>query len=161
MPPEGTDAQRMLGQRYWEDVQENDAAAPVDFPLSLYRLVMMAGAVRDFSSIHHNEEIARWHGAPNVFANNTAVFIMWERALRDYIGLAGTITQVRGLRMRSFNLVGDCVTVKASVTRKWLDEDDAEQGHVELSIQTESSSGDITVGPGHAIVTLPRRPPGT
>jgi acyl dehydratase len=160
MRADGADAQPMLEQRYWDDAQENDAAAPVDFPLSLYRLVMMAGAVRDFSSIHHNEEIARWHGAPNVFANNTAVLVMWERALRDYIGLAGTIRQVRGLRMRSFNLVGDCVTVRARVTRKWLDDDAAEQGYLELSIQTESSSGDITVGPGHAIVTLPRRPPG-
>jgi acyl dehydratase len=155
MPPDGTDA-----QRYWEDAQENDAAAPVDFPLSLYRLVMIAGAVRDFSSIHHNEEIARRHGAPNVFANNTALLVMWERALRDYIGLAGAITQVRGLRMRSFNLVGDCMTVRARVTGKWLDDDAAEKGYLELSIQTENSSGDITVGPGQAIVTLPRRPPG-
>jgi acyl dehydratase len=160
MPPDGTDTQRTGEQRYWEDVPENDAAAQVDFPLSLYRLVMMAGAVRDFSSIHHNEEIARWHGAPNVFANNTAVFVMWERALRDYIGLAGTIIQVRGLRMRFFNLVGDCVTVKARVTGKWLEDDAAEKGYLELSIQTESSSGEITVGPGHAIVTLPRRPAG-
>jgi acyl dehydratase len=159
MTTAGTDTQRTQQQRYWEAVQETDTPAPVDFPLSLTRLVMIAGAVRDFSSIHHNEEIARWHGAPNVFANNTALLIMWERALRDFIGPAGTITQVRGLRVRSFNLVGDCVTVKARVTGKWLDDAVADRGYLEFSIQTESSSGDITVGPGHAIVTLPRRPP--
>jgi hypothetical protein len=43
-------------QRYWDDVEEGADVPPVAFPLSVYRLVVEAGANRDFNSIHHNSE---------------------------------------------------------------------------------------------------------
>jgi hypothetical protein len=143
-------------QLCWEDVEENDAIEPVEFPLPVYRLIMFAGGMRDFNSLHHNPDVARQRGAPDMFVNNTALFVMWERAIRNYIGLAGTITNVRGFRMGTFNTVGETLKVSGHVTRKWQDAESPGKGSVELSVQTDSSKG-VTVGPGTIVVTLPCR----
>ena|SRR5690606_2300481 len=76
-------------ERYWEDVQEGDELPSLQFPLSVYRLVMAASANQDFNSIHHNSEYAKKTGAPDMYANNIFLQGMWERTVREYIGNAG------------------------------------------------------------------------
>ena len=140
-------------QRHWEDVQEGDELPPVAFPLSVYRLVVEAGANRDFNSIHHNSEFARASGAPEMYANTGFLLGMWERALREFIGLNGTIRRIAGFRMKKFNTVGETVTVRGRVVRKWLEDGDAR-----LEIEMWSELGDdVTVGPGTVTVALPAR----
>ena len=138
--------------RHWEDVAVGDALSPISFPLSLYRLVVVAGANRDFNSIHHNSEYARGTGAADAYANTLFLQGMWERAVREYIGDGGTIRAIRGFRMRSFSLVGDTAVVEGEVTRAWLEDDD---GLVELTLRTRCSTG-VTVGPGTVVATMPR-----
>ena len=140
------------GQRHWEDVAVGDALIPISFPLSLYRLVVVAGANRDFNSIHHNSEYARATGAADAYANTLFLQGMWERAVREFIGDGGTIRALRGFRMRSFNLVGDTAVVEGEVTGHWLEDDD---GLVELTLRTRCSTG-VTVGPGTVVATMPR-----
>ncbi len=94
-------------QRYWEDISAGDEVPPVQFPLSVYRLVMEAGANRDFNSIHHNSEYARQTSAPEMYANTIFLQGMWERTVREFIGLAGTIKSLAGFRMKIFNTAGD------------------------------------------------------
>lgn len=139
--------------RYFEDVAVGDPLPPVAFPLSVYRLVMAAGANRDLNSIHHNTEAAQASGAPEMYANTFMLLGMWERAVREYIGLGGTIRAFRGFRMKRFNVVGDTTVVRGEVAAAEL-RDGA--GIVELSVWCENSSG-ITVGPGTVEVELPRR----
>jgi hypothetical protein len=143
-------------QRYWEDVHEGDTLPPLEFPLSLTRVVVIAGGVRDFTPIHHNSSIARKHGAADIFLDNTTLFAMWERAVRGYIGLGGTIRSVRGFRIVQFNTVGNTPTVRGWVTRKWQDPRSAPNGTIALRLQTETSNG-LTVGPGTVEATLPCR----
>lgn len=57
-------------QRHWQDVVEGEALEALEFPLNVYRLVMAAGANRDFNSIHHNSDYARSTGAPDMYANS-------------------------------------------------------------------------------------------
>lgn len=140
-------------QRYWEDVAEGDTVPAVDFPISVYRLVMEAGANRDFNSIHHNTEYARETGAPEMYANNIFLQGMWERTVREYIGLAGTFKSLKGFRMKVFNTVDDTVVTKGVVKSKWQED---EENLVALEIWSENSQG-ISVGPGEVVVTLPRR----
>ena len=140
-------------QRHWEDVVEGEALDPLSFPLSVYRLVMAAGANRDFNSIHHNSELARASGAPDMYANSLFLQGMWERAVRRYIGLSGVIRRQSGFQMRIFNTVGDTVVVKGRVERKWREGD---AGFVELSVWSENSKG-VSVGPGRIVATLPLR----
>ena len=140
-------------QRYWEDVETGAEVPPVAFPLSVYRLVVEAGANRDFNSIHHNSEWARGTGAPDMYANVVFLQGMWERCVREFIGAGGTIRQISGFRMGSFNTVGDVVTVKGEVARVWQDGD---AGLAELRMSSRNRHG-VSVGPGTVTVRLPKR----
>jgi acyl dehydratase len=140
-------------QRYWEDVDEGDEVPPVEFPLTVYRLVVEAGANRDFNSIHHNSELARATGAPEMYANTGFLLGMWERTVREFIGLEGTIRRIAGFRMGRFNTVGQTVVVRGTVKRKWREGGDA---LVELELRSEAG-GETTVGPGTVTAALPAR----
>ena len=142
-----------MTQRVWEDAREGDELGPLHFPLSTYRLVVAAGANRDFNSIHHNSEYARASGAPDMYANTMFLQGMWERAVRDYIGLAGTIRRLSGFRMKILNTVGETVVVRGRVLRCWRD---GGEGLVECEIWSENSRG-VSVGPGRVTATLPMR----
>ena len=142
-----------MTQRHWEDVESGEALAPIAFPLTIYRLVMAAGANRDFNAIHHNSAYAKASGAPDMYVNTLFLQGMWERCVRDYIGLAGVIRNMRGFRMRKFNPVGTTPVVSGQVKRKWV-EDGA--GLVEIEIRTVNG-GEVTVGPGTMVATLPMR----
>lgn len=140
-----------VAQRHIEDVRIGDGLAPVEFPITVYRLVMAAGANRDFNSIHHNTEYARSTGAREMYANTSFLLGMWERVVRDYIGPAGTIRGITGFRMRAFNHAGDTTTVAGEVTGV-----DERSGTVTLRLWSADSTG-ITVGPGQVVAGLPRR----
>jgi acyl dehydratase len=140
-------------QRSWEDLTVGQPVPAVRFPLSVYRLVVAAGANRDFNSIHHNSEWARGTGAPDMYANVVFLQGMWERCVREFIGAGGTIRQISGFRMGSFNTVGDVVTVKGEVARVWQDGD---AGLAELRMSSQNRHG-ISVGPGTVMVRLPKR----
>ena len=112
-------------QRYWEDVTEGEVLPTLKFPLTVYRLVMSAGATRDYNAIHHNSEFAKKSGAPDMYANGVLLQAMWERSVREFIGLAGVIRALRGFRMKIFNTVGDTVVVNGKVKRKWREGRDA------------------------------------
>lgn len=142
-----------MSTRCWEQVIEGETLLPMTFPLTVFRLVLAAGGMRDFNPIHHNSEFARSTGAPDMYANTTFLLGMWERLIRSYIGSGGTICSMKGFRMGSFNTVGDTVTVLATVERKW---EQAGVGYAALRIWSESSKG-VSVGPGIATVTLARQ----
>ena len=140
-------------QRHWDDVVEGEALESIRFPLTVYRLVMAAGANRDFNSIHHNSEVAQATGAPEMYANNFLLQGMWERTVRQYLGEAGVIRRLAGFQMRIFNTVGDTVVVNGRVERKWREDD---VGFVEFAMWSENTKG-VSVGPGRIVATLPLR----
>ena len=143
----------MSGQRYFEDVTVGQEIPAVAFPLTVYRLVMAAGGNRDFNSIHHNGEYARSTGTKDMYASTAFLLGTWERAVREWIGTAGTIRSIRGFRMRSFNYVGDTARVLGRVVGA---ERQDGAGVVTLELRSENSAG-VTVGPGRVEVTLPVR----
>lgn len=140
-----------MSQRNWNDIAEGEALAPLSFPLTVYRLVMAAGATRDFNAIHHNSDYARASGAPDMYANTMLLMGMWERCVRDYIGNAGVIRKIAGFRMKRFNPVGTTPVVTGRVKRKWMEDG---VGLAEIEIET-SVDGGVTVGPGTLLVSLP------
>ena len=140
-------------QRYFEDVKEGDEIPPVLFPMTVYRLVVEAGANRDFNQFHHNTPVSQQRGAPDMFANNVFVQGMWERAVREYIGLQGRFKQTGPFRMNIFNTVGELVVTRGTVKRTWQE---GGENLVELQVYCQHSKG-ISVGPGPVIVSLPSR----
>lgn len=149
-PAERTDWDRPC---WWDDLTVGQPVPAVAFPLSVYRLVMAAGATRDFNSIHHNTQWARRTGAPEMYANVVFLQGMWERCVRQFIGVGGRIRQFSGFRMGSFNTVGDIVTVQGEVTQLWLQDG---IGLAKLRLWSQNRHG-ISVGPGTVTVSLPRR----
>lgn len=134
------------------DVVVGKELAPVEFPLTVYRLVMAAGANRDFNSIHHNSEYAKASGASEMYANTSFLLGAWERTIRDFIGLRGTIRSIKGFRMKKFNPVGTTMTVRGYV----LAISEGEQENiVEISVWCENG-GETTVGPGIVTVSIPK-----
>ncbi|MGH6633096.1 MAG: hypothetical protein ACREB0_07035, partial [Sphingopyxis sp.] len=69
-----------------------------------------------------------------------------------YIGPAGTIRRISGVRMSGFNVAGDRVTVRGRVIEKAIVDG---AGLVTREIWSENGS-DISVGPGRVLATLPR-----
>jgi acyl dehydratase len=154
-PPAPESAPAAAPDPRWEDLREGDPIPPLRFPLSVYRLVVAAGANRDFNAIHHNTEHARATGAPEMYANTMFLQGMWERALREAIGPAGVIRSLSGFRMRRFNTVGDTVTVRGRVARRWRE---GGLGLVEFEMWSENRGG-VSVGPGRMVAALPLRAP--
>lgn len=144
----------ILEQRYWDDISIGEEIPPVRFPLPVYRLVMMAGANRDFNSIHHNSEYARLTGAPEMYANNVFLQGMWERTIRDYIGLGGIMKSLKGFRMKVFNTAGETVITKGVIKNKWKDDN---EHLIEIEVWCENTNGVKTVGPGSIVASLPSR----
>ncbi len=140
-------------QRTFDEINEGDAVPPVVTNITVQRLVIEAGANRDFTPIHHNTEIAQGQGAPEMYANNVFIQGMWERTVREFIGLAGTIRKVGPFRMRIFNPVGEQVVTQGTVVRKWQADG---ENFVELEIRSEHSGG-VSVGPGPVVVTVPSK----
>lgn len=145
----------MSTQRQFADVAVGDEVDAVQFPLSVYRLVVAAGGNRDFNSIHHNSAYARSLGAADMYASTFMLMGSWERVVRDFIGSAGTIRSILGFRMRKFNFVGSVMTVSGTVVAKSVDDGGA--GVVVLEVVSRVGP-DITVGPGRVTVTLPGVP---
>ena len=140
-----------MTQRFWHDVAEGDELQSQVFPITVYRLVMAAGANRDFNAIHTNPDVAKQTGAPDIYANTLLLQGMWEKTVRQFIGLAGRVRSQKGFRMSSFNHPGDTVVVKGRVARTWQEDSN---GLIEIEIWSENSNG-VSVGPGRVIAELP------
>lgn len=140
--------------RLWfEDVVEGVEVPPFELALSVQRLVMEAAANRDFAPIHHDRELARASGAPDMYANTMLLQGLFEATIRQWMGLGGRLTKL-GFGMRVFNCAGDVVIGRGRVATTRLDAG-ADAGLVELEIWSETAAG--VTAHGSATVSLPRR----
>jgi acyl dehydratase len=131
-------------------IEVGERLTPLSFPLPLHRLIMAAGATRDFSPMHHNDVFAVASGAPGAYANALLLMGMWERLVREYIGPGGTIQAIRDFRMVTFNVAGSVVHVEGQVVGKqWLED----TGQILIEVRS-LVDGDLTVGPGTVRATV-------
>ena len=132
-----------------QGVSVGDEIDPISIPITLQRLVMEAGANRDFSLIHHDRDVARATGASDAYANTFFLAGMFERLLREWMGPAGQLNKIVNLRMNAFNVVGDTLTVAGTVTA--IDVDTAK---VSVALRCATDSGETVTA--EATVTLPQ-----
>ena len=125
-----------------------DEIGPISIPITLQRLVMEAGANRDFSLIHHDADVARATGSPDAYMNTFFIAGMFERLLREWMGYRGVINSITNLRMKVFNAVGDTVSFRGRVAEK-----DAESCQVTLEIWAENGTSQTVTA--SAVVSLP------
>ena len=109
---------------------------------------MEAGANRDFSLIHHDRDVAQATGAPDAYMNTYFIAGMFERLLREWMGVTGRLNKITGLRMQVFNAVGDTVRFCGRVSGT-----NGETRQVEIELWSESDKGKTVTAT--ATVTLP------
>ncbi len=138
-------------QTYLDQVAVGDELEAVSIPITLQRLVIEAGANRDLSLIHHDRDVAKATGAPDAYMNTFFIAGMFERLLREWMGLQGRIKKLSNLRMKIFNSVGEVVTFKGKVVEVHPD-----AGSVLLQLWSETEQGETVTA--QATVILPSRP---
>jgi acyl dehydratase len=124
----------------YDDVTVGEALPPLTVAITLQRLVMEAGANRDFARIHHDPDEARSSGAPAPYTNTTLVETLFEAGIRGWAGPAPRI-RVLEFAMTDFNCVGDVVAASGTVTAKRDDE-----RAVDLEIWIETDHGRTATG---------------
>jgi acyl dehydratase len=127
-------------RRRFADVAAGEQLPGHSVPITLQRLVMEAGANRDFAPIHFDREAAQATGAPEVYANTIFLEAVIESSLRRWCGLDARIREI-AFTMRGFNCVGDTVTAGGQVT-----ELNAAEQIAELDIWIESERGRTVEG---------------
>lgn len=115
-----------------------DTLPEIRIPITLHRLVMEAGANRDLSMIHHNTKVAQATGAPDAYTNTFFLMGMFERQLREFIGLTGRIKKIGPMQMKTFNCVGDVLVLKGTIMY-------IENGSVSIEQTVESERGVTTI----------------
>jgi acyl dehydratase len=131
------------------DVSEGAELPEFPLPLTIQRLVMEAGANRDFTPIHHDREITRATGAPEPYANTMLIQALFEATLREWMGLAGQLRKL-GFSMRSFAGAGAILSGHGQVTQKR-----AGDGGGFVDIDLWAASGGKQTATGTATVWLP------
>jgi acyl dehydratase len=124
--------------------------APLRVPITLQRLIMEAGANRDFSPWHYDRAAAAALGARGVTANTTFVETLLEAVVRRWAGLSARIDELE-LTLRDFVCEGDVACAGGAVTAVREDAG-ARTAHVDVWIDTER--GRTTSG--SAVVSFPR-----
>ncbi len=138
-------------QLCWEDVKEGDEIPPVDFNLTVQRMVMSAASNRDFATIHHNSTMGKSAGAPDMFLNNISTLQLWERSLSDWIGIYGRVKKVT-FRITHFHAAGDLIHTHGKVLRKWQ-----ENGLHLVEVEMKNETPRMTGMDGTAVVALPSK----
>ena len=118
------------------DVSPGDVPGSIEIPITLQRLVMEAGANRDLSLIHHDREVAQTTGATDAYANTFFLMGMFERLLREWMGVCGKVVKLGPMKMMAFNVVGDTVIFSGVVN-----EVESDSGQVELLLSAYTEKG--------------------
>jgi 3-methylfumaryl-CoA hydratase len=129
------------------DVSVGDEAPPYNLWLNYQRIVMSVAADRMFSSIHHNRDAARSGGLDDIIFNTLGYEMMFEIALRSWIGLDGRISKLGPFRMVKNSHPGDTLTGRCCVVEK------LDGGRVRLDITVDNPRGQAARG--EATVILP------
>ncbi|MFF1558107.1 MaoC family dehydratase [Streptomyces sp. NPDC058279] len=122
-----------------------DALPPLEIPVT--RTLIVAGAIasRDYQDVHHDAELAREKGSPDIFMNILTTNGLVGRYITDHLGPAATLHKV-AIRLGAPNYPGDTMTLTGTVTA--LDGDTAEIRVVGTNGIGHHVTGTVTVSMG-------------
>ncbi|MFJ9807337.1 MaoC family dehydratase [Streptomyces sp. NPDC101158] len=98
-----------------EPVRTGDELAPLVVPIT--RTLIVAGAVasRDYQDVHHDAELAREKGSPDIFMNILTTNGLVGRYITDHFGPRAELRKV-AIRLGAPNYPGDTMTLTGTVT---------------------------------------------
>lgn len=122
-----------------------DALPPLEIPVT--RTLIVAGAIasRDYQDVHHDAELAREKGSPDIFMNILTTNGLVGRYITDHLGPAAVLRKV-AIRLGAPNHPGDTMILTGTVTA--LDGDTAEIRVVGANGLGNHVTGTVTVSLG-------------
>ncbi|MFD7321385.1 MaoC family dehydratase [Streptomyces sp. NPDC059875] len=96
-------------------MKAGDALPPLTIPIT--RTLIVAGAVasRDYQDVHHDAELARKKGSPDIFMNILTTNGLVGRYITDHFGPRAVLRKV-AIRLGAPNYPGDTMTLTGTVT---------------------------------------------
>ncbi|MDF9814283.1 MaoC family dehydratase [Streptomyces sp. SPB162] len=136
-------------------VQAGDELPPLRVPVT--RTLIVAGAIasRDFQDVHHDVELARAKGSPDIFMNILTTNGLVGRYITEWAGPEAVLRSVR-IRLGAPNYPGDEMVLTGRVTS--VDENTATTT-VEIAVLGANRLGHHVTGTVTAV--LPTRPEAT
>lgn len=149
----GDGASILAPQRYWDDVKEGDDVPGFTLAIDWTRIALQVSGSQDYYPVHHDPQFARTGGHQEMFINTGFYQSCFARLLTSYAGEHGWVKKF-GMQMRRMNYLGDRVTWKGKVVRKYVNE----QGEhcLDLDVWAENPRDGVTT-PAQATVMLPTR----
>jgi acyl dehydratase len=115
---------------------------PLAVPITRTLIVAGAIATRDYQDVHHDVELARANGAPDIFMNILTTNGLVGRYATDWAGPAAVIERI-SIRLGAPNYPGDTMLMSGEVTGC---EPDGASVRVELAVRGANSLGDHVTG---------------
>lgn len=103
-----------VGEMKAGDVKVGDALPPLEIEVT--RTLIVAGAIasRDYQDVHHDAELARQKGSPDIFMNILTTNGLVGRYITDYFGPGAVLRKV-AIRLGAPNYPGDTMVLTGSV----------------------------------------------
>ncbi|MEV1026952.1 MaoC family dehydratase [Streptomyces sp. NPDC050264] len=126
------------------------ALPPLEIPVT--RTLIVAGAIasRDYQDVHHDAELARQKGSPDIFMNILTTNGLVGRYITDHFGPRATLRKV-AIRLGVPNYPGDTMVLTGTVVEV-ADEGDSETAQVQV-VGKNGLGSHVT---GTVTVTVPR-----
>ncbi|WP_338671631.1 MaoC family dehydratase [Streptomyces sp. SCSIO 30461] len=127
-----------------------DELPPLAVPLT--RTLIVAGAIasRDYQDVHHDAELARAKGSPDIFMNILTTNGLVGRYVTDHFGPTAVLRKV-AIRLGAPNYPGDVMTLTGTIT-----ETDVGSGTVQVRVVGANGIGRHVTGA--VTVQLPLNP---
>ncbi|ORT57912.1 MaoC family dehydratase [Streptomyces sp. CB03238] len=96
-------------------MRPGDALPPLRIPIT--RTLIVAGAIasRDYQDVHHDAELAKEKGSPDIFMNILTTNGLVGRYVTDHVGPRARLRKV-AIRLGAPNYPGDTMTLTGTVT---------------------------------------------
>lgn len=138
-------------------MKAGERLAPLEIPIT--RTLIVAGAIasRDYQDVHHDPELARGKGSPDVFMNILTTNGLVGRYITDRLGPAAVLRKV-AIRLGAPNYPGDTMVLTGTVEDLTEDDDGA---HLTVTVRVTGANGIGRHVTGTVTVTVPtagRRP---
>lgn len=126
--------------RSFASVTVGDTLPPLEIPLSRTLIVATALASRDYQDVHHDPELAKERGSPDIFMNILTTNGFVGRFITDWAGAGSRLRKI-DIRLGAPNYPGDTMTIEGAVSA--IDESDQT---IEVSLRGRNSLGDHVTG---------------
>jgi hypothetical protein len=141
-----------LGPTFF-DVAVGDELPTLELPITRTLIVSGALASRDYQDVHHDHELSKERGSPDIFMNILTTNGLVGRYVTDWSGPRSRLIDV-SIRLGAPNYPDCTMTLTGSVTDKGPLGDDGKTGVVTVAIRGANHLGDHVTGTVKVILPL-------